>query len=266
MHWQDDRDRFRQWLAHKRVGLITDVDGTISPITDQPDAAQVTASAKQSLEALAGRLTLVGVISGRAAADVQARVGVPGLIYVGNHGMERWQAGEVVRPPEVIAYRPNLETAIARLQPIADGIDGVILEDKGATLSLHYRLAQDHDAVQREIGPLMEHIERDNDLKVFAGRMIYEIRPPLAMNKGSAFARLVQEFKLDAALYIGDDTTDADALHQANTLREAGDCDALGIGVRSDETPPVVLSTATHTADGIPDVEAFLAWVNTSLG
>ncbi|HQE17905.1 MAG TPA: trehalose-phosphatase, partial [Aggregatilineales bacterium] len=86
MLWQDATDILRSLVQTPQFGLITDVDGTISPIVPDPDEARVTAQNRRLLEELGKLLPLVAVISGRAAADVQARVGLPHVLYVGNHG------------------------------------------------------------------------------------------------------------------------------------------------------------------------------------
>lgn len=246
-----------------RLGIITDVDGTISPIVDQPDAAQVTARSRALLAALQGQAALVAVISGRAAADVQARVGLPGLVYVGNHGLERWISGEVETAPAAMPYRPQLEAVFAALQ--AQGLPGMIFEDKGATLSIHYRQTAAPQDVARQLGPQVQAAAAAHGLRFFQGRMVFEIRPPLETNKGTAFRDLVHEYHLDAALYLGDDTTDVDALYAARALRQVGDCYAVGLGVVAAETPDSVRTAADVLASGVPGVEAFLAWLLESL-
>ena len=142
MHWQDATDTtLHTLLEQPRLGLITDVDGTISPIVAHPDDAQVTPRNREMLDALQDVLTLVAVISGRAADDISQRVGIPGLVYVGNHGLETWIDGEVTLAPQVHAYRPGLEIVRDALTPRI--LPGMIVEDKGATLSIHYRRAED---------------------------------------------------------------------------------------------------------------------------
>lgn len=242
-----------------RLGVITDVDGTISPIVDDPAAAQVTPRNRALLAALAERLPLVAVISGRAAADVQARVGLPGLVYVGNHGLERWQDGTVHLTPEAATYRPALEAAIA--DTAALGLPGMQVEDKGATVSVHYRRTPDPVAAEATLRPALDGITATHGLKLFAGRMVFELRPPIDVHKGTAFHQLITEYRLDAALYLGDDTTDIDALRMARTLREQATCYAIGLGVDSAGTPPSVLDSADVGVDGVSGVESFFAWL-----
>lgn len=247
-------------LTAHRLGLVTDVDGTISPIVSRPEAAQVTPRSRELLAALAQKLALVGVISGRAVDDVQARVGIPTLVYVGNHGLERWASGRVEVAPEAQKYRPALKA-------VADSVrdhllPGMQIEDKGATYSIHYRNAADPARAETELAPLLQRLATQNAIRLFQGRMIFELRPPLDIDKGTAFEALVHDYQLDAALYLGDDTTDADALRACKRLRAAETCYAIGVGVVADETLAAVIESADVLAHGIAQVEAFLAWLN----
>jgi trehalose 6-phosphate phosphatase len=170
--------------------------------------------------------------------------------------MDQWRDGEIEALPEARAYRPALEHAIVELQLLIDS--GMMLEDKGVTLALHYRLSQDPDRRAAELAPLVEAVAAANGLRVFAGRKVFELRPPLDIDKGIAFARLIGDHALDAAVYLGDDTTDADALRTARHLREAGEVYALGVGVASDETPSAVADSADWLVSGVSGVEWFL--------
>lgn len=247
------------FITHQRAGLITDVDGTISPIVPHPDDAVVSERSKALLTALGKYLNLTGVISGRAAADIHERVGVPGLVYVGNHGLERWVDGQVQPDPSVDAYLPAIQTAKQEIERHLH--PRMWIEDKVATLSVHYRQADNPDRIARDLAPQMQQIAAAHGLRFFEGRRIFEIRPPIAINKGTAFRHLIQEYALDAAIYIGDDVTDADALQAARDLRSSGSCYALGVGVESEATPSVVSETSDLSASGISGVEALLAWL-----
>jgi trehalose 6-phosphate phosphatase len=260
MRWQEATSTTLKTLAGKdRIGLITDVDGTISPIVPDPDAAQVTPRSRELLRQLHDHLALTAVITGRAAADVQARVGLPELVYVGNHGMERWENGRVEVMPEVAAFRPAIEAALAEVRPHLQ--PGMFFEDKGATVSVHYRQAADPPQITAALTPIMEQIAARHGLGFFSGRMVFEIRPPIDANKGTAFRYLVETHRLDGALYLGDDTTDVDALRAARELREGGRCYALAVGVESEGMPPAVREHADLLAAGIPGVEDFLEWL-----
>lgn len=260
MYWKDAQTTLLKiLLTHERIGLITDVDGTISPIVDQPDKARVTPRNHNLLQQLQTQLTLVGVISGRSAEDVAQRVGIEGLVYVGNHGLERWEDGVVIPSPQIAQFRPALESALTMLQE--HQVDGLFIEDKQATLSIHYRNVANPTHFAQTFTPIIQQIASDNNLYYFQGRMLFELRPPLDLNKGTAFHDLIQSHNLQAALYLGDDTTDADALKMAQTLRKTNQCYALSIGVESDDTPDSVRDNADLLVSGVPDVESFFAWL-----
>jgi trehalose 6-phosphate phosphatase len=264
-------EMLRGWVergrAGERLGLVTDVDGTISPIAPTPTAAQVTPRNRELLRTLAEQIALVAAISGRAADDLQALVNLPELIYVGNHGMERWHDGRIEELPAASVARPAVQNVIAAISGRL--LPGMILEDKRVTLSIHYRLAADPAAVKAEFAPLIEQVSRENGLRFFQGKMIFEVRPVLDVDKGTAFAQLIADYGLDAAIYFGDDVTDADALRQARDLRAAGTCWAVGVGVAPAEAPATTPSVVQESADllvaGVSGVESCLAWLANAL-
>lgn len=260
MHWRDAMTTTLMPLAAaQRPGLVTDMDGTISYIVSQPDAAQITPLSRELLEALAACIPLVAVVSGRAVTDVHWRVGLPGVVYVGNHGLEKWVSGRVEISPEALPYRPALEAAIEDIRQRS--LPGMVMDDKGATFTLHYRQTVNPTLTGEAFWPVIAEIAGRHGLECFQGRMVFELRPPLRIDKGSALRQLVDEHQLDAVVYLGDDTTDVDALRAARELRGSGACYALGIGVQSDDVPPAVIEAADLLASGVSDVEAFMAWL-----
>jgi trehalose 6-phosphate phosphatase len=98
-------------------------------------------------------------------------------------------------------------------------------------------------------------------LELFTGKMVFEVRPPIGVDKGYAFRKLVKEHNIAAALFLGDDVSDLGALEMARQMREADECDAWGVGVQSEEAPEALAATADFLADGVPDVEALLDWL-----
>ncbi len=260
MYWKDAQTTLLKSLFdYERVGVITDVDGTISPIADHPDQAQVTPKNRELLKQLQQQLTVVGVISGRSAGDVAQRVGIPSLVYVGNHGFERWYAGAVVVNPAAREARQGLQNVIAAVAPMM--LPGMQIEDKGATISIHYRGTENPEETQTLLQNAVQHLAHENGLVFFNGRMIFEIRPPAPIDKGTAFESLVEEFSLDGVVFLGDDTTDADAMRVARQIRESGACYVVSLGVESDETPQAVRDDADLLVQGISGVEDFLEWL-----
>jgi len=265
MHWRDATDTLLAPLATaKRLGVITDFDGTLSPIVNDPDSSAIHPRSKQILTDLVPQLALLAVVSGRGAADIHRMTGIEEAVYVGNHGMERWTNDGLIVPEEVASYRPNLEGVLSLLEPHRES--GMAVEDKGATASVHYRRTQDPTATAERLRPVLEHITAEKDIELHEGKMVFELRPPVARDKGTAFRALVAEYDLDAAIYLGDDVTDIPALKAAATLRDEDGKYGAGVGVRhGDDTPEAVLTQSDVSADGVEEVSAFFGWLSSAL-
>lgn len=246
-------------VRSRRLGLITDFDGTLSPIVPQPDAAMATPGNLAALRQMVEMLPLVAAVSGRAASDLQARLVLPSVVVVGNHGLERWQDGRTVPHPQIAPFRAAL--LAARDAIAAQAGDGVQIEDKQATLSIHYRNVADPAATAVRLRPIVERAAQENGLQLFPGRLIFELRPPIAVNKGTAFADLVAEFGLEAAVFLGDDVTDVDAMGVAQSLRQQNRCHTVAVGVLSTDTPDGVIAAADLLVEEVAGVEIFLDWL-----
>ena len=116
-------------------------------------------------------------------------------------------------------------------------------------------------ATAERFQPVALAAAEDNGLRLFHGRRVFELRPPIDIDKGSALRRLIATHALESALYMGDDTTDVDALIAARELRNEGGCYALGVGVESEGTPELVLEAADLLVSDVSGVEGLLAWV-----
>ncbi|HEX6371531.1 MAG TPA: trehalose-phosphatase [Longimicrobium sp.] len=223
------------WRASGRLVMLLDFDGTLAPIVDRPERAAMPDRTRRALDrlmAMAG--VTVAVVSGRGLADVRERAGIPGIAYAGNHGMEIEGAGLRRIHPQAAAARPELEAVAAIIEPALEGIDGAFLEDKGLTLSIHYRLAPDRAEEVREI--VLEAAGGRPGLEVFDGKMIVEVRPRVEWHKGKAVLFLLDQMRPPAdapVLYLGDDRTDEDAFR---ALRERGGA-AEGILIAGQPSP-----------------------------
>jgi len=208
--------------APERAALLLDVDGTLAPIVTRPQDAAVPAETRAELERLAGRYALVACVSGRTAADARRVVGLDGLLYVGSHGLEL--------EPEAAAWAQALRDFAATVPwPV---------EDKGLTVSFHYRGAPDEAAAHAELVVVAERA-RAAGLRARFGRKVLELLPPIDANKGTAIRRVLAGRGLRRALYAGDDTTDLDAFRALDDL-ELG----LRVAVASAEGPPELRAAA----------------------
>lgn len=250
-------DRLRSVLGQRPCGVLTDIDGTISPIAPTPDAAYVTPTARQHLASLAERLDLVAAISGRAAADAARMVDLPQLIYIGNHGLDVWRNGAGQPLPVAAPFAAAIANVLRQAESQIN-IPGVLWENKGVTASVHYRQTADPHRAQAELGAVLRALTIANGLRLTGGMMVWEIRPPLQINKGVAVRSLVEEHGLRGACFFGDDRTDADAFVALREMRAASTCATLAIGVLGADTPLIVRETADVLVDGVAGVEHML--------
>lgn len=191
-------------LASLAPLLAFDFDGTLAPIVDDPAAARVPADLARCLARLGRRLP-VAVISGRAVADVQARLDFAPRWVIGNHGIEDPSL------PGREAARAALDAARASLR-VGDAAlarAGVAVEDKGYSIALHYRLAPDPVAAMAAIDGLLEPLgER---VARFGGKAVVNLHAPGAPDKAHALAALRERAGARAVFFAGDDVNDEPA-------------------------------------------------------
>lgn len=214
------RNKLKDRLSGKFVLLFLDYDGTLTPIVETPDKAVISEERKDLLDKLStGPYCKVAIISGRSLSDIKALVGLKDIIYAGNHGLEiegpKIKFESQVSPKLKSIIRHIYEDALSKLSKIK----GVLIEDKGLTISVHYRLVDKKD-IQEFLSIFAEitdpYIVRDK-IKINSGKKVYEIRPPAMWDKGKVVLWLLarQHFLLERneilPVYIGDDVTDEDA-------------------------------------------------------
>jgi trehalose 6-phosphate phosphatase len=214
--------------APGEAALLFDVDGVLAPIVARPEDARVPDDARAELARLAGRYALVGCVTGRPSAEARRIVGVDGMTYVGEHGLE---------------LAPDAEDWVGPIAAFADASEWPA-ERKRLTLGFHWRTAGDEQAALAVIRRVAVQAA-EAGLVPRWGRKVLEVRPPIRADKGTAVRALLAEHGLRRALFAGDDTTDLDAF---------GALDGLELGVRlavaSPEGPPELLGAADLVVDG----------------
>jgi trehalose 6-phosphate phosphatase len=193
--------------------LCTDFDGTLAPITDDPDGAEITPANDDALRALAGREdSRVAVVSGRGVEDVAARVGIEGLAYAGNHGLELTRDGRTTTHPIAADRKGGIEALLADLGERLDGVENCVFEDKGVTATVHYRgvAPENAERVEAAVAAAME--VHGEGLHCSSGKEIFEIGPAIPWDKGRVISLLAEDTPEKwIAAYLGDDTTDETA-------------------------------------------------------
>jgi trehalose 6-phosphate phosphatase len=258
------REKLAAALAARPRGLFFDIDGTLSAIAPTPESATLLPDVAELLEQLRTRFDVVALVSGRAADDARRMVGLPGVLYIGNHGLERIEgdAATVQVLPEAEPYVEAVNTTLDDLDAtLAARFPGVHIERKGVTGSIHVRNAPDPDAAEESIARSLTTIAVPRGLLVTRGRRIVEVRPPVAVDKGVAVAGVIRERGLRGALYLGDDRTDLDAFRALRQLADEGVCQTVAVAVLSPEAPPELAAAADITLPDISYVPGLLRWL-----
>lgn len=235
-----------------RAAILTDVDGTLAPIVARPEQAAVPQRASELLEALSARFALVGCISGRQALQAQRLVGVDGIAYAGNHGLELLlPEDEGPRlDPALAGQERGAAEFVAALDPAELASAGLRLEDKGPIQSLHWRGAVDERSAEAHAHEIAAEAGRAK-LEPRWGRKVLELRPIGGGGKDAAVAALLATDGVTAAIYAGDDRTDLDAFRRLRELRDEGSLEAaVCVGVVSPEAPPELAEEADLFVDG----------------
>lgn len=214
--------KIKRALKSKFVYLFLDFDGTLAPIAETPSKAAMPEETIGLLRQLSEMPNCkIAIVSGRALRDILKRVDLKNIVYVGNHGFEIKGPKIDFKSPVPYLYRKTLEKIKDKLAKGLSSVRGVIIEDKGFSLSVHYRLADKKDIVRikNEFYSTLLFYEVHDDVKVKTGKLVLEIRPPIEWDKGKVVLWLLarRKFVLRAKrikvlpIYIGDDATDEDA-------------------------------------------------------
>lgn len=234
--------------------LGLDFDGTLAPIDEDPDAPTIDPATRRSVERFVDEPdATVAVVSGRELADLRSRVGIDGMVYAGNHGLELDRGDGVEVPPDARDARSSLRRTLERLRERLDGIEGWEIEDKGLTATVHVRgvppdrVDEVRSAVSASVQEATEARDPADGLTSNHGKQVFEIRPDVDRDKGVTMECLSSEAPDGwLTMYLGDDVTDEDAF---SAIRPEGV--GVLVGTRED-------TTATYRLPGQDAVAPFL--------
>jgi trehalose 6-phosphate phosphatase len=223
------------------TGVLTDFDGTLSAIVDDPDDARPLDGVPALLDELARRYAVVAVLSGRPVGFLEQWL-PPSLVLSGLYGLEVSHGGQRHDHPSGGMWREAIDDVATVVR--VNGPTGMRVENKGLSLTLHYR---GHPELE---GPVQELAQRQGSrsgLSVRRARMSVELHPPISADKGTAVRDLADD--LGAICFLGDDVGDLPAFAELERLAGEG-VTTVRVAVRSDEAPDELLDRADIVVDG----------------
>jgi trehalose 6-phosphate phosphatase len=188
-----------------RAALFLDVDGVLAPIAERPEDASVPPETRAELERLTSSYGLVACVTGREAGRAREIVGVDGIRYLGQHGLE---------------LEPSAAAWADRIHGFARAQGWRHLEAKPLTAAFHYRQAVDRATARAALEDIAS-LALEEGFRTKWGRYVLEIVPPLDASKGTAVRALLRDSRLSRGLYAGDDVTDLDGFLALDGLEVA---------------------------------------------
>jgi len=244
----------KELRAAKQILLFSDFDGTLVPIMDRPSDCYLDPAARELLSTLARHDRIAGIVSGRELLDLRNRVGIEGIAYAGNHGLEMAGPGFQFKVPEAERFAPHIDSLSTLLRKVLADFPGAWVENKGLTASVHYRL-MDPPAIPALFETVSQLLVPHLQAHLFEcrqGKKVIEIRPAVDWNKATAVGWLARRKSLASEepllIFIGDDETDDDVFRAWPH--------AMTVSVGDQHTSAARYYVPDHHA-----VHAFLHWI-----
>jgi trehalose 6-phosphate phosphatase len=253
----------RPLLSKRPLGLFSDIDGTLAPVVPRPEDARVTPRCRGLLKGLMERGVRVALITGRSLETARTMAGLGGVAYGASHGLELWIDGRAESTGDAREYPRLIERVLAEAGDLEGA--GVLVERKGTGVAFHYRRAGSSETARAAISRAIGSPTAVERFVVLEGRKVFELRPKIDVNKGTAARVLASRLGVKSVLSLGDDRTDIDMFHAVSALSREGLAEA-SVAVLSPEVPPDVLEAADYSVDGVAGVEWLLGEVLTAAG
>lgn len=240
--------------AAEALALFFDFDGTLAPIANSPSEVQLDPAVRDALAALRhDGSTLVGVLSGRALPDLRRRIALPGIVYVGNHGLEISGCGLEYLDPAAHESAPLLDELVFRLTRLIHRYPGVWIEHKRLSAAVHYRRAPARVSqhVEQEVRATVSVLRERFEVR--PGKLVWEIMPRTGWQKGDAAEWIQRQIfrREGTCVYFGDDRSDESAFRRF----------PQGITVKVGPSGDTAARYFVRDAGG---VHAFLRWLLSS--
>ncbi len=243
-----------------RAAIFLDLDGTLAPIMPKPADVAVPPDIVRLVRQLQRMYLAVTVVSGRPATEAKRITGNSDLAYIGNHGFETMLPGRAVVLCEAAQpYVARVKELVEYARSLPEMVDsGIWIEDKNATMSFHFRRAPDPGEARELIKKMFFAKIEALGLLAREGRKVFEVRPPVDVDKGVAVGHLVDRLGAKLMLYAGDDTTDIDAFKELRKRKRRKGVTAINVGVISEEMPAQLPRSADLLVERVSGVETML--------
>ena len=212
-HLLDSLNKIREIIdKFDQIALFLDYDGTLVPFKNRPEYATPPQALIKLLRTLADAPQfVVSIVSGRPIADLKKMLPINGLSFFGLHGLEIEFLGKTFVWEKATDLKPIVRKIKEKLVARFSEEEGVLIEDKVLTLTLHYRMLKGEKAeyVKHDFLQIVSQ-ENNGELEIIAGAKVLEVRPR-GWHKGKAVQLALKDLSNVLPFYIGDDTTDEDA-------------------------------------------------------
>ena len=219
-----------------RAGVLLDFDGTLSPIVAKPELARIREGAREAITRLVSRYAVVAIVSGRTGDQLRELVGVEGVRLAALYGLAE-------------EAPPLSSDVLDAVGEVASGVAGARAEHKGGSVAVHYRAADDAEAAYDQLAARLAPIAEGAGLELLPGKMVIELVPAGRPLKEGAVERIVEDERLDAVLYAGDDVADIRAFEALDRLAGHG-LRTVKVAVHGRETPSALNDAADVVVDG----------------
>lgn len=206
-------DRIEPWVFSKEEKLILlDFDGTLVPIADSPEEVKLNKKTREILKILSRQsIYHLAIISGRPLKELYSHIRLKNVLYAGNHGLEI-KGSNFYLPPQAQKarqLRKYIKFLSRKLKMAFSCYPGVVVEDKGFSLSLHFRkLLKGQGTLFRQLVKFYQKKYKHNSLVWVTGKKVWEIYPNDYWCKGDMVLHLLKMFPKASPIAIGDDKSD----------------------------------------------------------
>lgn len=260
LHFSDHIDTWKSLIGCHKPALIVDFDGTLSELKPDPSDAAIDPVCLTLLRKLDTFLPLIAVVSGRSVTDLKTKIQLKSVELYGNHGAEKFISGKYISQSNTEVDFSHISELLTFLKSEVC-LPGLFFEDKTFSASVHYRISEDHDLVRKKLTEALRLAPNIDNLEIFWGREILEIRPTAQLNKGYAIQDIYERHQPKSMVFVGDDTTDIDGLAHLTKLRNSGLIMGLAVAVKSRSVNQNLLRMADTYVEDIDGVRNLLNWM-----